>query len=334
MGRKRHCSKEKRELIIKLKNEGKSYRTIANIVNCSLGLVQNAIKYFDRAEKRGRPRKTTPWMDRRILREIKKNPFASSKMVLAKIGASVSSRTIQRRLTEHNLKTRRPRSVPLLKRRHLVDRISFAREHLHWRGEEGGRRWRNILFSDESKFMLFTNDGNGFVRRPINEAFNPRYTRKTVKHGGGKILVWGCFSWYGVGPIFLIDGIMTKQTYINILEKIMLPYAQWEMPLYWTFQHDNDPKHTANATKLWLQDHNVKVLHFPAQSPDLNPIENLWKQVKDKVRAVKPTNKAELWVTVRDAWYSIPVEHCQRLVESMPNRCQAVLDNRGHATSY
>lgn len=155
-----------------------------------------------------------------------------------------------------------------------------------------------------------------------------------MKHGDGKILVWGCFSWNGVGPLFLINDIMTKDVYINILNSVMLPYAEWNMPLIWTIQQDNDPKHTARATTAWFRENNVEVMSWPAQSPDLSPIENLWKQVKYKLKDAKPRNKAEFCASVRDAWYSIPVENCQRLIKSMPKRCRSVLSNKGHAINY
>ena len=69
------------------------------------------------------------------------------------------------------------------------------------------------------------------VRRPPGTEFKPQYTVKTVKHGGAKIMAWGCFSYYGVGPIYRIPGIMDQFEYIKILEEIMLPYAEKEMPL-------------------------------------------------------------------------------------------------------
>ena len=79
---------------------------------------------------------------------------------------------------------------------------------------------------------------------------------------------------------------------------------------------------------------NVKVMEWPVQSPDLNPIENLWCDVKGKVAEHKPTNNAQLWNAVQLAWSSIPVERCQKLVDSMHRRCAAVIANKGYATKY
>jgi hypothetical protein len=73
----------------------------------------------------------------------------------------------------------------------------------------------------------------------MNKRFNEKYIVPTVKHGGGNVMLWGCFSHHGVGPSQFIDGNM------DILNRVMLPYAEWNMPLRFVFQHDNDPKHAS-----------------------------------------------------------------------------------------
>lgn len=115
----------------------------------------------------------------------------------------------------------------------------------------------------------------------------------------------------------------------------MMPYASEEMPIIWRFQQDNDPKHSATVTKTWLRNEGIRVLEWPSQSPDLNPIENLWGIVKRELSKMpKATNKMDLWRKVLQIWQTIPKEQCERLVDSMPRRCAAVVQNRGSTINY
>lgn len=168
----------------------------------------------------------------------------------------------------------------------------------------------------------------------MGKEYAPKYTIKTIKHGGGCVMVWACFSYHGVGPIHLIEGIMDSSVYVHILQNVLLPYAEYEMPLIWVMQQDNEPKHTSKLAKQWFSNQKVNIMEWPAQFPNVNPIENLWLDVKKSVGKTNPTNKNELWQAIKAAWYAIPVERCQRLVDSMPRRCQAVLKCKGYTTKY
>ncbi|KAL0193782.1 hypothetical protein M9458_012078 [Cirrhinus mrigala] len=123
--------------------------------------------------------------------------------------------------------------------------------------------------------------------------------------------------------------------YQDVLEHCMLPAAD---QLYgdadFIFQQDLAPAHSAKATSTWFKEHAIPVLNWPANSPDLNPIENLWGIVKRKMRYARPNNAEELKATIRATWALITPEQCHRLVDSMPRRIAAVIQAKGAPTNY
>ncbi len=135
--------------------------------------------------------------------------------------------------------------------------------------------------------------------------------------------------WCLLGLCFLKTNV-TAPVYQEILEHFMLPSADqlFKAPL------NLAPAHTAKSTKSWLNDHCVGVLDWPANSPDLNPIENLWGIVKRKMRNKRPKNTDEQKATVKETWASIPPQQCHKLITSMPRRIEAVIKAKGAPTKY
>uniref|UniRef100_A0A9J7Z6L1 Tc1-like transposase DDE domain-containing protein n=1 Tax=Cyprinus carpio carpio TaxID=630221 RepID=A0A9J7Z6L1_CYPCA len=109
---------------------------------------------------------------------------------------------------------------------------------------------------------------------------------------------------------------------ILVLEHFMLPAAD---QLYgdadFISQQDLAPAHSAKATSTWFKDHGIPVLNWPANSPDLNPIENLWGIVKRKMQYARPKNAEELKATIRATWALITHEQCHRLIDSDTPHC-------------
>ncbi len=162
------------------------------------------------------------------------------------------------------------------------------------------------MWSDETKILFFGINSTRRVWRKKDE-YNPKNTIPTVKHGGGNIMLWGCFSAKGTGRLHLIEGRMDGAMYREILANNLLPSVRaLKMGRGWVFQHDNDPKHTARATKEWLRKKHFKVLERSSQSPDLNPKENLWRELKLCVLLRQPQNLKDMEKTFMEEWGKIP----------------------------
>lgn len=128
-------------------------------------------------------------------------------------------------------------------------------------------------------------------------------------------MVWGCFSAAGVGPLHLIEGTMNAKIHVRILERY-LKRAKREirLPRSFIFQQDNDPKHTARKTRDWFTKRNRHVLKWPANSPDLNPRENLWVLLNRKRKLFKLSRGAPLFDVLKTAWQ---MEHLDELLNNL-----------------
>ncbi len=158
---------------------------------------------------------------------------------------------------------------------------------------------------------------------------------QTVKHGGGNIMLWGRFSAKVTGRLHHIEGPMDGAMYCKVLDENLLPSARTlKMGHGWVFQHDNDRKHTAKVTKEWLKKKHIKVLEWPSQSPDLNPIENLWRELKLRVSKRQPRNLNDLERICKEEWTKIPPEMCANLVTNYKKRLTSVLANKGFCTKF
>ncbi len=145
-------------------------------------------------------------------------------------------------------------------------------------------------------------------------------------------MIWGAMSSAGVGLLCFLKTNVTAPVYQYILEHFMLPSAdQLFKDADFIFQQDLAPVHTAKSTKSWLNDHGVGVLDWTANSPDLNPIENL---VKRKMRNKRPKNADKLKAAVKETWASTPPQQCHKLITSMPHRIEAVIKAKGAPTKY
>ena len=135
-----------------------------------------------------------------------------------------------------------------------------------------------IVWSDETKIELFDLNAKRHIWG------NPG-TILTVKHGGGSIMLWGCFWVAGTGILVRIEAKVNGAKYREIPDENLLQSAQdLRLGRRFTFQQDNDPKHTAKPTQKWLRDKSLNVFEWPRQIPDLDPIKHFWRVLKIAVQ--------------------------------------------------
>ena len=159
------------------------------------------------------------------------------------------------------------------------------------------------------KFEIFGSKKPSKIWRSVNKEFNDNCVAKTVKHGGGSIMVWECMAATEVGNLVFIETTMKKEDYISIIQENVTPSIE-KLGLRgnWMVQQDNDPKHSSKIVKIWLLYRTPKVLDYSPQSPDLNPIELLWEFVDKKMRELNTSGKDDLKVALQYEWTKIPPE--------------------------
>ena len=131
---------------------------------------------------------------------------------------------------------------------------------------------------------------------------------------------------------------MKKEDYLRLLTTHLpeiVDKCAYPIEEIW-FQHDNEAKHTAKIVQEWLEQQQFSVIEWPAQSPDLSPIENLWAKMKKSLRNYEdpPKDKAEVWERIQDTWAGINRDLMKNLVESMPRRITNVLKSKGLWSKY
>ena len=169
------------------------------------------------------------------------------------------------------------------------------------------------MWSDEMKIELFGLNAKCYIQRKLSTAHHPSNTIPPVKHGGSSIMLWGCFLAAGTGRLVRIGGTMNGAKCRQIHGEYLLQSAKhlrlWQRL---SSNRTRTPKHTAKATLEWLQNKNMKVLEWPSQGPDLNLIENRWKDLNITVHRRSPSNLTELEQICKEEWEKIPqIQMCK-----------------------
>lgn len=334
-------SSAQKENILSLASHGHSTRFIAKKTGLGKSTVIRTLHDIHpncQMPSPGRPCMLSSTDQHSILSQIRTgraaNAVQATNHINTIISHPVTSQTVRNVLKKHSFKAVTKKKKPLLSARHRQRRLAFALKHREWTVED----WKRVVWSDETKINRFGSDGREWVWKEQGEGLISREVQGTVKYGGGNIMVWGCMGWNGVGHLAEVEGRMDANQYVSILEDHMLPSLEESgIPEEEViFQQDNDPKHTSKKAQKWMEVNNISLLDWPAQSPDISPIEHQWVHLKKELAKYERAPKGvwELWERVKEVWNKIPSEVCQNLIESMPRRLEAVVKAKGGHTKY
>jgi transposase len=346
--------------ILTLSHSGLSTRAISCQVTRSPSTVSRVLQTYDyktfvaRNRTRIAKRKTTEREDRILTRTAKTHDDQAYRDIIYMSGIKVSRHTLRRRLKEINLYSRIRRRKPILKPHHKTARLRWAKKYEHWTVQD----WMRVIWSDESAIVLGKKSRRRRCIRKKGHAHKARHCDGTVKSGKITIMVWGCFNGLKPGPLIVCDaGSVNADRYLDILHDGVVTFVNEMLTPApgsntitvatsdtYLFMHDNAPCHTAKKVTQFLKKRRVPTMKWPAQSPDLNPIENLWVDLKERFHArcaaigLKPSTRPEVlekYATIlRKLWRDQGLKLITKLIESMPRRVAAVIAEKGGNTKY
>ena len=339
---------QQREQAIGRLQAGESISNVANVFNVHITTIYRLQDRFVTTNstadlpRSGPPSVTTQRQDRHIHRLHNRDPFLTgnetARQTIGVNNRPISGDTVRRRLRINNLSCRRPARRPVLTQQHRHNRLQWTTFHRNWRYQQ----WKHVIFTDETRVCISHADGRVRIWRRRGHRYDDQCVVERDPWGGPSVMIWAAIGLnQRLGPVVFQNigpgrgnGI-TAQRYIDqALRPHIVPFFA-RHPLY-TFQHDNARPHTARATVHFLQQHNIRILPWPALSADLNPIEHLWDELKRRIDRVRPRPRtaAQLQAIILQTFPLIPMAFINRLIHSMYRRCVAVVNANGGHTRY
>jgi len=274
--------------------------------------------------RKGRPRKITSSDNKALGQWIRRNNELTSKELAQKLlyerDLNVSQWTVQRQLKRMSYTSTLPHGTPMLTQEQKDARV-------RWAIQNKDDDWNRTVFTDETCYQLFRNT----IRR---WSLNPSAEVKRIPKNKQKIMVWGGISIKGLIGYHSFKTIMDGPYFVRILEDHLVPGAKKKFGRLWRLQMDNDPKHKSRVAQEFLSREVPEVIDWPSNSPDANPVENLWSIIKRRVEKGKPTNLEELNKFLHEEWNNIDIVLLDHLVNSMKSRCLALINSKGERINY
>ncbi|CAF1305651.1 unnamed protein product [Rotaria sordida] len=327
----------KRAQAVILHQIGQPIREIANNVGFSKSTVQRAIVRFEQRgdyhdhERSGRPEILTE-RDLRVLKRLTTGTAReSSKELTTELSKAtdkvVSDRTVRRYLGKLGYEYKVKLKKPSLTSGHKKARLLWCREKEDWSCKE----WENIMFSDESTFFIHKDKNVTKIWRAARKRMTSDCIQ-AVQGGAAKVGFWGVISAQGTGCCKLYSQNMNSQLYANVIQNELIPSINmWQLEANGIYQQDNATYHKSRDIKALFKDLSINILPWPAKSPDLNSIENLWPIIDKKLKKTPIRTIQELNERLRIEWLSIESTICAKLIKSMPTRIAQCIKAKGGA---
>ena len=291
----------------------------------------------------GRPQKITIRDERHILRAVMDNRRQHLAELNANVVPHASRSTLKRVLKKHNIKKWTAAERPLLDDKIATLRLEWALRYKDWDAED----WKKVVWSDECSVEKSADPRQVWVFRTPGEKWLKACISGKMKSGQCSLMVWGCFAGELKGTFTSIRGGITAEVYQSVLEENLPQFVEevnetlGEEPI---FMQDNAPVHTAHLVRNWLHGEDYLVMKWPPYSPDINPIEHIWRKLKILLQIYHPEIKHHSGrpEVVKDAlakalpamWDRLEEKDFWELSSSMPARVRALIKANGWYTKY
>ena len=325
---------------------GRTPTQIAEVENWPISTIKSTIELDPERNdgqsksRSGRPKLYNDRDERSILRQVRLFPKCTYADVRNACAITLCDSTLKTILKKFGITNWRAKRRPELTEEVAAKRLAWCLVRKDWTVDE----WIKYMWSDECSAERGAGKRGTWVFRTPPQKWNKEMIDTYKKSKDISVMVWGCFWGSGRSELYVLERDFESKkhgysanSYLEVLEH--------QLPTCWVpglvFMQDGAPIHTAYKVRDWFLEHGIPVTDWPPYSPDLNPIEHVWRKLKELVLEMHPeisditgeeNIREALGKALQEAWDAIPKEYFDRLIESMPARVKAVIKAKGWHT--